>query len=73
MRYILAICIVCAIGMPEAIATPGISSGAAVMGKAGTVVEFVKHKLAPTKHKRSGVRRNRGLGGIHPLVGSGDY
>jgi hypothetical protein len=68
MRYILAICFVCAIGAPGALATPGISSEAA-----DTVVKPVKHKLEPARQKRSRVPRNRSLGGIHPLVGSGDY
>jgi hypothetical protein len=68
MRYILAICFVCAIGTPAALATPGLSSEAA-----DTVVKPAKHKLEPARHKRSRVPRNRSIGGIHPLVGSGDY
>jgi hypothetical protein len=73
MRYVLAICLVCLIGTPAAFATPQISSGTALMGKADTAVESVKHKLERLKHKRSPSRRSHGLGGIHPLVGSGDY
>jgi hypothetical protein len=73
MRYVLSICLVCTIGMPAAFAAPRISTGAALMGKADTAMEPVKHKFAPVKHKRSRSPRSRSLGGIHPLVGSGDY
>jgi hypothetical protein len=72
MRYVVAICLVCAIGMPSAFAAPGISTGPASMGKADTAMELVKHKPGPVKHKTSRYR-SRGLGGIHPLVGSGGY
>jgi hypothetical protein len=73
MRYVLAICLLCAIGTPAAFATPQISSGTALRGKADTAVEPVKQKLQRLKHKRSPSRRSHSLGGIHPLVGSGDY
>ena len=46
----LAISLVCAIGMPEAFATPAISSGAALVGKAD-LVNPVKHKIQPTRRK----------------------
>jgi hypothetical protein len=72
MRYILAISLVCAIGMPEAFATPAITSGATLVGKAG-LVKPIKQKLQPTRRKTSRVSHKRSLGGIHPLVGSGDY
>ena len=73
MRYILATCFICAIGTPAVSAMPETSSRAALVGKADTVVEPVRHKLVSARHKRSRVPRNRSLGGIHPLVGSGDY
>jgi hypothetical protein len=67
MRYIVVTIFVCTIGMPAAFATPRIISGAALMRKADSAVE-------PVKQKRSRYhRRSRSLGGIHPLVGSGDY
>jgi hypothetical protein len=73
MRYILAACFVCAIDTPGALAMPGINSEAALVGKADSVVKPAKHKPEPARHKRSRVSRNRSHGGIHPLVGSGDY
>jgi hypothetical protein len=73
MRHVLAICLVCLIGTPAAFATPQISSGTMLMGKPKTGVEPAKQKVERLKRKRSPSRRSHGLGGIHPLVGSGDY
>ena len=73
MRYILAAYLVCAIGMPAAFATPAMSSGTVMMVKLNSAAEPVKHKVGAVKHKASRYRRSRSLGGIHPLVGSGDY
>jgi hypothetical protein len=71
MRYVLLIC-VCAIAMPEAFAAPRPTSGA-TSGKQETGMRPAKHKLESARHKPSRSRQNRSLGGIHPLVGSGDY
>jgi hypothetical protein len=86
MRYMLATCFVCTIGAPGALAVPAglvtplgaivtpVASSAAASGrKADAAVKPIKHKLEPARHKTSRVPRNRSLGGIHPLVGSGDY
>ena len=73
MRYVLTICLVCLIGTPAAFATPQISSGTTLMGKPETAVEPAKQKVERLKRKRSPSRRGHSLGGIHPLVGSGDY
>lgn len=71
MRYLFVIC-VCAIAMPAALAAPRHTSQAA-SGKQDSTVQSVKHKLRSANHKSSRSRYNRSLGGIHPLVGSGDY
>jgi hypothetical protein len=68
MRFILAICFVCMIGAPAALAASGSSSE-----RAGSMAKPLKHKVESARHKVSRVPRDRGLGGIHPLVGSGDY
>jgi hypothetical protein len=70
MRYVLLIC-VCAIampGMPAAFAAPKATSG-----KHDSARRPPKHKLESARHKPSRARQNQDLGGIHPLVGSGDY
>jgi|tagenome__1003787_1003787.scaffolds.fasta_scaffold20814233_4 hypothetical protein len=85
MRYVLATCFACAIGTPAAFATPGalvtrgnlampgLTSEAALVRKADRVPNTAKHGPQRAGNKSSQVRRDRGLGGIHPLVGSGDY
>jgi hypothetical protein len=84
MRYILATCFACAIGTsalatPGALMTrvdlapPGFTSEAALVKKADTVAKTVKHGSQRARKRGSQVPRDPGLGGIHPLVGSGDY
>jgi len=73
MRYILAICFVCTIGAPGARAMPWIGSDAAFVRNADAVVKLAKHKRQPVRQRQSRTSRSRNLGGIHPLVGSGDY
>lgn len=84
MRYILATCFACATGM-SALAAPsglmtrgdlgttGFTSEAATVKKVDTVAKTLKHGPQRARNKGSQVPRDRGLGGIHPLVGSGDY
>lgn len=65
--WILAALIVCALGPPGASAGQGAKSNAVTMTKRS-------QSAHPATAKRAGGhRRNNGLGGIHPLVGSGDY
>jgi hypothetical protein len=66
MRYVLAAMIVCAIATP-APALPAISPNALSVMKAGSIVQVAKRSRAISS------RHRRNLGGIHPLVGSGDY
>jgi hypothetical protein len=84
MRYILASCFACAISTPasatpgalitrEDLTTPGLTSKAALVRKADNVAKTAKHKPERATNKSSQVPRHPGLGGIHPLVGSGDY
>ena len=68
MRYILAVIFVCAVGMPAASALPTVSPNSLSVLKANPIVHVVKRKR-PHSHRHS----RSGDGGIHPLVGSGDY
>ncbi|PWB88553.1 hypothetical protein C5688_20445 [Methylocystis sp. MitZ-2018] len=66
MRYILALIVACAIAAPPASAASSKSSAKSVSA--------AKSDQATKTGKRS--RQNAdhsGAGGIHPLVGSGDY
>lgn len=67
MRYLLAALIAFAMAAPAAAASSSKSSG-------GKSVSASKSDQATKTGKRN--RQNadsKGLGGIHPLVGSGDY
>jgi len=66
MRYVLAIAFACAIGMPAAFAMPTLSPN--YLSKNTSTVQMVKHT-----HPRYSHHSRRSTGGIHPLVGSGDY
>jgi hypothetical protein len=68
MRYILAVIFVCAVGMPAASALPTVSPNLLSVLKATPIAHVVKRKR-PHSHRH----RSSGDGGIHPLVGSGDY
>ena len=68
MRYVLAAIFVCIAGMPAASALPTVSPNSVSVWKADPIVQVVKRKRTRTPSHRHG----RG-GGIHPLVGSGDY
>ncbi|CCJ08815.1 hypothetical protein [Methylocystis sp. SC2] len=66
MRYILALILACAIAAPPA--------AAASPKSAGKSVSASKSDPATKTGKRSRQNAERGgAGGIHPLVGSGDY
>jgi hypothetical protein len=68
MRYIFAVVLVCAIGAPAAYALPTIGSKALEVSKSDPIVQVAKRKAAKSKSHKSGE-----TGGIHPLVGSGEY
>jgi hypothetical protein len=67
MRYVLAVIFVCAVGMPAASALPMVSPNSLSVSKANPIAQVVKRNR-PHARRHSG-----GSGGIHPLVGSGDY
>jgi hypothetical protein len=67
MRYVFAAIFACALGLPAAYAMPAFGPHAPAWAKASPAVQVVKHNKA-TAHRHS-----RGNGGIHALVGSGDY
>ena len=68
MRYVLAAIFVCALGMPAASALQTVSPNSVSMSKAGSIVMVAK------RSRQHATRKSRsGSGGIHPLVGSGDY
>jgi hypothetical protein len=67
MRYVLAAIFVCAVGMPAASALPTVSPNSLSVLKGNPIVQVVRRNRPHShRHSRSG-------GGIHPLVGSGDY
>ncbi len=68
MRYILAVIFVCAVGMPAASALPTVGPNSLSVLKATPFANVVK-RTRPHSHRH----RSSGDGGIHPLVGSGDY
>jgi len=67
MRYVLAAIFVCALGMPAASALPTVSPNSLSVLKANPFVQAAKRNR-PRAHSHGGA-----AGGIHPLVGSGDY
>jgi hypothetical protein len=71
MRYVLAAIFVCAVGMPAASALPTVSPNSLSVLKGNPMVQVVRRNR-PHSHRHSH-RHSRSGGGIHPLVGSGDY
>jgi len=69
MRYVLAVIFICALGAPAASAMPAPSPDRVAASKADFLTQASK-RSRPRVHRQS--RGGRG-GGIHPLVGSGDY
>ncbi|MGO9389544.1 hypothetical protein [Rhodoblastus sp.] len=67
MRYFLATLFVCAFAIPTAFALPTLRPASPFWAKADPIVQVAKH-TKPSAHRHS-----HGNGGIHPLVGSGDY
>ncbi|WP_296714581.1 hypothetical protein [Rhodoblastus sp.] len=70
MRYVLAVILACAVGVPAAHAFPTFSPNAVSLSKTDPIAQTAT-KRGHARVSRRG--RSRSLGGIHPLVGSGDY
>ena len=70
MRYILAAIFVCAVGMPAASALPTVSPNSLSVSKANPITHVGKRNRSHRTHSQ---HHGRSDGGIHPLVGSGDY
>jgi hypothetical protein len=79
VRYVLAAIFVCAAGMHAASALPTASLKPIWVPKAGPLVQAVGgNRPHSQRHSRSADSNRHhhsrsGDGGIHPLVGSGDY
>jgi hypothetical protein len=71
MRYILAVILACAVGAPAACAFPAFSPHSLSLSKAGPIAQVGTKRSSRARVSRHS--RSRSLGGIHPLVGSGDY
>jgi hypothetical protein len=67
MRVLLAAVFACALGLPAASALPAFGPHAPSFEKASPIVQVAK------RGKASARRQGRSHGGIHSLVGSGDY
>ncbi len=65
MRYVLAAVLICAIGAPAAFAASKGGSGSRSVAKASSA--------QAAKKKAPRAQKGGGDGGIHPLVGSGEY
>ncbi|MCB1523011.1 MAG: hypothetical protein KDJ23_02840 [Rhodoblastus sp.] len=77
MRVFIAVFLTLALGAPVALAIPAAQPGSLALAPAAGSVTLVakraKAKPAPRAKARKVRRRKPDLGGIHPLVGSGDY
>jgi hypothetical protein len=80
MRYVLAMIIACALGVPAASALPAASPKSVAASQADQIAQVAKRgarQQQSQRQNRSGAGgSNSGggnTGGIHPLVGSGDY
>lgn len=73
MRYLLIPILVCAFGMSATVAMP--SARLDIAGaRAPNDVLLIAKKSPPSKRVAKRAKRaQKDLGGIHPLVGSGDY
>lgn len=69
MRYVLVAIFVCAVGAPAASALPTVSPDRLSLSQAEPVAQRVKRARPQARRQSKGA----GAGGIHPLVGSGDY
>ena len=72
MRYLLAAMIVCAVATPAS-ALPAVGPNGPSVMKAAPIVQTAPIVQVAKRSRTSAVRHRHGLGGIHPLVGSGDY
>jgi hypothetical protein len=70
MRYLLAAIFVCAIGARAASALPSVGGGVSVT-KSAPLVDVAKRAARAKSNAKA--KKSQGLGGIHPLVGSGGY
>lgn len=74
MRYLLIPLLVCAFGMSAAVALPTARLDVAGASTPDDVLLVTKKSPASKRvAKRATKQTSKGLGGIHPLVGSGDY
>ena len=73
MRTVLAAILILAIGTPAASALPSSVSSAGLSEAEGVVLVAKRGKTQQAKGKGGKSRGASGAGGIHPLVGSGDY
>lgn len=69
MRLVIAAILICAIGVPAALALPA-TSAKQLSALSGRSVQQIAKKSRPAPQRQS---RGSGAGGIHPLVGSGEY
>ena len=74
MRYMLIPVLVCAFGAPTAFALPPTRPAATEASPPDQVLLVARKSPAPKPAKKHATKaKSKGLGGIHPLVGSGDY
>lgn len=70
MRFLIATILICALGAPVVCAMPVAKSGA----QPSSPLVDIKAKVKGGKSSHAASRSRKGdAGGIHPLVGSGDY
>jgi hypothetical protein len=72
MRVISAALLACALAAPAAFALPFAPSGLSAPSAPVTQIKE-KGKAAKASRTTKGKGSKKNLGGIHPLVGSGDY
>jgi hypothetical protein len=69
MRYVFAAIVICSIGAPATSALPTPNPDHLSVSKANVAQVAKKSRPAPQRQSRG----SGGAGGIHPLVGSGEY
>ncbi len=78
MRYFLAALFIFAVGAPTSQALPTLGGKSVALSKTDSIDQVAKRgKSQPTRSSRSGTGSGKSssgsAGGIHPLVGSGEY
>ena len=68
MRTVLAAILIFSLGVPMASALPTAGANGVSAAKSASIVQVTKRAT-----RTRAARQSRGAGGIHPLVGSGDY